>query len=423
MIDVRLLRENIGIIEGNLKRRRSTVDLTPLVRLEEKRRTVLKAVEALRAVRNENSKKVGTLVKTGDTAGAERIKIEMRTVNADLETKEKELETLAADTERELMLLPNILLDDVPDGADDTAGREIKRVGTPRVFDFPIKDHVDIGTALGILDLERAAKIASARFSILKGMGAKLERSLMNFMLDVHTKEHGYTEYMPPLMVNRDSMTGTGQLPKFEEDLFRTTNDPPYYLIPTAEVPLTNIPRDEILSEADLPMYLTAYTPCFRAEAGAYGKDTRGIIRQHQFDKVELVKIVVPEKSPEEHEKLLADAEDILKRLDLPYRVVTLSSGDTGFASAKTYDIEVWLPSQNKYREISSCSTCTDFQARRAHIRFKRGGKTEIAHTMNGSGLAIGRTWIAIIENYQNADGSVTIPDVLRPSMGADRIG
>lgn len=422
MIDVRLLRENIGIIEANLKRRRSSVDLTPLAQLEEKRRAVLKTVESLRALRNENSKKVGALMKTGDTAGADRIKAEMKTVNADLETHEKELEALAEDTNRELMLLPNILHDDVPEG-DEAMAKELKRVGTPRAFDFPVKDHVDIGAALGILDLERAAKIASARFALFRGMGARLERAIMNFMLDVHTKEHGYTEYMPPLMVNRDSMTGTGQLPKFEEDLFRTTNDPPYYLIPTAEVPLTNIPKDEILTEADLPMYMTAYTPCFRAEAGAYGKDTRGIIRQHQFDKVELVKIVAPEKSPEEHEKLLADAEDILKRLNLPYRVVTLASADTGFASAKTYDIEVWLPSQNKYREISSCSSFTDFQARRARIRVKRGGKTEFVHTINGSGLAIGRTWVAIIENYQNADGSVTIPEALRPYVGADRIG
>ncbi|MBI4976105.1 MAG: serine--tRNA ligase [Spirochaetes bacterium] len=422
MIDPRMVRENIAAIEENLKRRNTSINMQVLKDIEVKRIAVLREVETLRATKNENSKKVGELMKAGDKAAAEKIKAEMKAVNETLGAKETELTALGETTERELMLLPNMLLPEVPFGKDENDNVEIKRWGEIRKFDFTPKDHVDIGTALDILDLERAAKIASARFSILKGAGAKLERSLINFMLDLHTKEHGYTEYMPPLMVNRESMTGTGQLPKFEEDLFRTTNDPPYYLIPTAEVPLTNIPRDEIIPEADLPMYLTAYTPCFRAEAGAYGKDTRGIIRQHQFDKVELVKIVAPEKSTEEHEKLLANAEKVLQLLKLPYRVIVLSSADTGFASAKTYDIEVWLPSQNKYREISSCSTFTDFQARRAKIRMKRGGKTEFVHTINGSGLAIGRTWLAILENYQNADGSVTIPEVLVPYMGTDRI-
>jgi seryl-tRNA synthetase len=315
----------------------------------------------------------------------------------------------------------------VPSGKDETANTEARRWGTPRDFPaegFAPKDHVDIATALGILDLERATKITGARFNVLSGLGAKLERALINFMLDLHTSEHGYREVLPPLMVNEATLFGTGQLPKFEEDLFKVRFERDYYLIPTAEVPLTNLHRDEILSEGDLPLSYTAYTPCFRSEAGSYGRDTRGLIRQHQFDKVELVKITKPEESFDALEKLTSDAEKVLQRLGLPYRVVTLSTGDMGFSAAKTYDIEVWLPSQDTYREISSCSNCTDFQARRAQIRFKRDGKnkTELVHTLNGSGLAVGRTWLAILENYQQADGSVKVPEALVPYLGVTEI-
>jgi len=312
----------------------------------------------------------------------------------------------------------------VPVGTDETANTEVRRWGDAPQFDFEPQDHVDIGTRLDILDLERAAKIASARFAILKGAGAKLERALINFMLDVHTNEHGYEETLPPFIVNKDSLFGTAQLPKFESDLFKLEDERGLYLIPTAEVPVTNIYREEILDEAQLPLKFVAYTPCFRSEAGSYGRDTRGVIRQHQFDKVELVKLARPEDSYAELEALTRDAETILQKLGLHYRVVTLSTGDLGFASAKTYDIEVWLPSQNTFREISSCSNFESFQARRAQIRFRRqsGGKPEFVHTLNGSGLAIGRTWLALLENYQQRDGSVLIPQVLRPYMGIDRI-
>jgi seryl-tRNA synthetase len=321
--------------------------------------------------------------------------------------------------------LPNLPAADVPVGADESANVEIRRVGTPREFGFEIKDHVDIGTELGILDLERASKIAGSRFAILNGLGARMERALVNFMLSVHTEQHGYTETLPPFLVNRKALFGTNQLPKFEEDLFHTTDERGFALIPTAEVPVTNYHSDEILEASELPKYYTAYTPCFRSEAGSYGRDTRGLIRQHQFEKVELVKICTPETSEEEHEKLTANAEKILQLLELPFRTVILSTGDMGFGARKTYDIEVWMPSQNTYREISSCSNCGDFQARRMNTRFRRAGgaKPEYVHTLNGSGLAVGRTWIAIIENYQEADGSVTIPEALRPFMnGLERI-
>jgi seryl-tRNA synthetase len=321
-----------------------------------------------------------------------------------------------------LLMIPNIPHESVPVGFDETENKEVRRWATPREFDFTPLNHWDIGEKLGILDFDRASKIAGARFSLMKGLGAKLERALMNFMLDTNTAK-GYLEVFPPILVNRESMTGTGQLPKFEAELFRTA-DPEFYLIPTAEVPVTNIHRDEILRESDLPRYYTAYTPCFRREAGSYGKDTRGLIRQHQFNKVELVKFVKPEDSCDELETLTANAEDILQKLDLPYRVVALCTGDLGFSAAKTYDLEVWLPGQNKYREISSCSNFGDFQARRANIRFKREGKkgTEFVHTLNGSGLAIGRTVVAILENYQQHDGSVVIPEALRHYMGSDVI-
>ena len=322
--------------------------------------------------------------------------------------------------------LPNIPSADVPVGPDETANVEIRKWGEPRKFDFEIKDHVDLGESLGILDFERAVKIAGARFSILFGAGARLERALVNFMLDVHTREHGYTETLPPFLVNRTALFGTNQLPKFEEDLFHIKDDRGFALIPTAEVPVTNYHAEEILDAKDLPKYYTAYTQCFRSEAGSDGKDTRGLIRQHQFEKVEMVKICLPEESETEHQKLTADAERILQLLELPYRTVVLSTGDMGFGARKTYDIEVWVPSQDTYREISSCSNCGDFQARRMNLRFRRAGgsKPEFAHTLNGSGLAAGRTWLAVIENNQQADGSVTIPEVLRPYMnGVEQIG
>jgi seryl-tRNA synthetase len=322
--------------------------------------------------------------------------------------------------------LPNIPDKDVPVGPDEAANREVRRWGEPREFDFEPKDHVDIGEALGILDLERATKIAGTRFAILNGAGARLERALVNFMLEVQTTEHGYNETLPPFLVNRKALFGTNQLPKFESDLFHTNDERKLALIPTAEVPVTNYHADEILDASDLPKYYTAYSPCFRSEAGSYGRDTRGLIRQHQFEKVELVKITLPENSDEEHEKLTANAETILQRLGLPYRTMLLSTGDMGFGARKTYDLEVWLPSQNTYREISSCSNCGDFQARRMNTRFRRAGgaKPEFVHTMNGSGLAVGRTWIAVLENYQQQDGSVLIPEALLPYMGGiEKIG
>jgi seryl-tRNA synthetase len=326
-----------------------------------------------------------------------------------------------------LTSVPNLPHESVPVGADESANLEVRRWGTPRDFaaeGFEPKDHVDLGVGLGILDQERATKMTGARFAVLRGLGAKLERALINFMLDLHTTEHGYREILPPFIVNDDSLFGTGQLPKFEADLFKLRFERDYYLVPTAEVPLTNLHRDEILNEKDLTLSYTAYTPCFRSEAGSYGRDVRGLIRQHQFDKVELVKITRPEDSYEALEQLTRDAETVLQRLGLPYRTVTLSTGDMGFSASKTYDIEVWLPSQKTYREISSCSNCEAFQARRAQIRFRRDGKsrTELVHTLNGSGLAVGRTWIAILENYQQADGSVIIPEVLTPYLGADVI-
>jgi len=318
-----------------------------------------------------------------------------------------------------MLSIPNIPDPSVPEGEGEDDNPTVRTWGTPPSFSFPVRDHVDIGADLGILDFERAAKIAGARFCLSMGAGALLERALINFMLDVHTREHGYLEVLPPFVANSASFFGTGQLPKFEEDLFKLAGTD-YYLVPTAEVPVTNIVRDEILPGERLPLKMTAYTPCFRAEAGSYGKDVRGMIRQHQFNKVELVKVCRPEESGAELESLTADAEDILKKLGLPYRVVTLCTGDTGFSSAKTYDIEVWVPSQNRYREISSCSNFTDFQARRAKIRFRdsAAGKTRLAHTLNGSGLAAGRTVVAVLENFQQADGSVAVPEALRPYMG-----
>ncbi|MEI0621097.1 serine--tRNA ligase [Brachyspira pilosicoli] len=422
MIDVKLIRENIELVEENLRKRRSKVSLDKLKALEHERLDLLKEVEQDRAKKNESSKKVGECMKAGKKEEAERIKEEMKTFTESLNKKEEKLAELEEAVNNEILYLPNMLSEDVPDGDDEKANKEIIRWGEPRKFDFEVKDHVDIAVGLDILDIERAVRMARTRFSLMKGKGAALERALINFMLKKHTSEHGYTEYVPPMLVNGRTMTGTGQLPKFEEDLFKTTDDPALYLIPTAEVPLTNIYREEIIPENMLPLYCTAYTPCFRSEAGSYGKDMRGLIRQHQFDKVELVKICAADKSKEEHEKMLKDAESILQALELPYRVVVLSSGDIGNAAYKTFDIEVWLPSQNMYREISSVSNCWDYQARRMQMRTRRNGKTELVHTLNGSGIAVGRTWIAILENYQQADGSVIIPDALRPFTGFDKI-
>ena len=422
MIDVKLIRENIELVEENLRKRRSKVSLDKLKALEHERLDLLKEVEQDRAKKNESSKKVGEYMKAGKKEEAEKIKEEMKTFTESLNKKEEKLTELEEAVNNEILYLPNMLSEDVPDGDDEKANKEIIRWGEPRKFDFEVKDHVDIALGLDILDIERAVRMARTRFSLMKGKGAALERALINFMLKKHTSEHGYTEYVPPMLVNGRTMTGTGQLPKFEEDLFKTTDDPALYLIPTAEVPLTNIYREEIIPENMLPLYCTAYTPCFRSEAGSYGKDMRGLIRQHQFDKVELVKICAADKSKEEHEKMLKDAESILQALELPYRVVVLSSGDIGNAAYKTFDIEVWLPSQNMYREISSVSNCWDYQARRMQMRTRRNGKTELVHTLNGSGIAVGRTWIAILENYRQADGSVIIPDVLRPFTGFDKI-
>jgi seryl-tRNA synthetase len=358
----------------------------------------------------------------GDAEARKQIVADIKMQIADLDAGREKAEARM----RELLTnLPNLPHESVPIGADETANMEVRRVGEPREFDFEPKDHVDLGEALGILDIERAAKIAGSRFSILKGAGARLERALINFMLDVHSTEHGYSETVPPFIVNANALFGTAQLPKFEADLFKLTDERGFYLIPTAEVPVTNYHADEILNASDLPLYYTAYTPCFRSEAGSYGRDTRGLIRQHQFEKVELVKVCLPETSEAEHERLTRDAERILQLLGLPYRTMVLSTGDMGFAAAKTYDIEVWLPSQNTYREISSCSNCTDFQARRMNLRFRRAGgaKPEYAHTLNGSGLAVGRTWIAILENYQQADGSIIVPEVLQQYMnGLEKI-
>ena len=420
MLDLHYVRENLEAVREALASRNFPPDaLAHFADFDAERRRLIGESDEINQKRNAASREIGELMKSGQREQAEGLKAEV----AELKTRQSDLDARRDEAEKamgELLAgLPNIPAADVPVGPDEAANVEVRRVGEPRVFDFEPKDHVDLGDALGILDQERAAKIAGARFAILNGAGARLERALINFMLDVHTIEHGYTETLPPLMVNRTALFGTGQLPKFAEDLFHIKDEREFALIPTAEVPVTNYFAGEILDEKDLPRNYTAYTPCFRSEAGSYGRDTRGLIRQHQFEKVELVKLTVPEESENEHEKLTADAEKILQLLGLPYRTVVLSTGDMGFGARKTYDIEVWLPSQQTYREISSCSNCGDFQARRMNLRFRRsgGGKPEFVHTLNGSGLAVGRTWIAILENYQNEDGSVTVPPILQPYM------
>ena len=423
MLDVKFIRDNQELVRKALRDRNSDIDITPVLELDSERRNLLAAVEDLKRQRNEASKAIGEKKRRKEDASAEmsemkKVSDEIEALDAAVRAKDEELRNL-------LLVIPNVPHSSVPVGKSEEDNPVVRTWGTPREFSFAPKSHWDIGEELDIIDFERAGKIAGARFAVMKGAGARLERALINFMLDLHTGSHGYKEILPPFMVNKESMTGTGQLPKFEEDLFKVDGGA-YYLIPTAEVPVTNLHRGEILKEEDLPVKYTAYTPCFRSEAGSYGKDTRGLIRQHQFDKIELVKFANPATSYEELEKLTADAEEVLQRLGLPYRVITLCTGDMGFSSAKTYDIEVWLPGQQKYREISSCSNFEDFQARRAEIRYrpKEGKGTALVHTLNGSGLAVGRTLVAVLENCQQEDGTVVIPEALRPYMGGmERIG
>ena len=423
MLDINFVRDNYDLVMRKLQARGFSAEtLERFNQLETDRRSNIRKVDDLKAVRNRESQEIGALMKAGRKDEAESRRLEVRRIGDEIAESEAALNAIKEELNNLMIGLPNLPHDSVPIGSDESANQEVKRWGTPRSFDFEPRDHVDLGTALGILDLERATKISGARFAILTGKGARLERALINFCLAIQTKRHGYQEVLPPFIVTAKTLFGTGQLPKFEADLFKLTDERGLYLIPTAEVPLTNIYADEILDGIRLPIKMTAYTPCFRSEAGSYGKDTRGLIRQHQFDKVELVKITRPEESYDELESLTHDAEAVLEELGLPYRRVALATGDLGFSSAKTYDIEVWLPSQNSYREISSCSNCEAFQARRAGIRFRRDqkAKPEFAHTLNGSGLAIGRLWLALVENYQQADGSVAIPEALRPYMDGD---
>ncbi len=417
MLDIKFVRENFSTVELALAARGAATDIAGLKNKDADRLALLQEIESLRFERNTVSDRIATLKKAGEDAAD--LMRDMRNVSAAIKEKDKTLAALDTAIQEMLLGLPNLPHPSVPVGNSAADNVEIRKVGTPPVSDGTPKAHWDLGEQLGILDFERAAKIAGARFPLYLGAGARLERALVNFMLDVHTTRHGYKEVLPPFMVNRTAMTATGQLPKFEADLFKLDGWD-YYLIPTAEVPVTNIHQGEILDEAMLPIFYTAFTPCFRSEAGSYGKDTRGLIRQHQFNKVELVKFVAPENSYEELETLTANAEYILQQLNLAYRVVTLCAGDLGFSAAKTYDIEVWMPAQNQYREISSCSNFEDFQARRGNIRFRSKGKkgTRFVHTLNGSGLAVGRTVAAIMENCQLPDGSIRIPDALRPFMG-----
>jgi seryl-tRNA synthetase len=422
MLETRFVRQNAKLVQEALRKRGRDYDLGKFLECDSKRRAIILEVEELKHQRNAVSERIAQMKR--DNKDPSDLIAEMKTVSGNIRSLDEALSEQEETLESVLMGLPNLPHPSVPLGEDSEDNVVLKKVGAPPSFGFEPSPHWDIGTRLGILDFERAAKIAGARFALYTGPGARLERGLINFMLDIQTKEHGYLEVLPPFIVNRKSATATGQLPKFKEDLFKLEGWD-YYLVPTAEVPVTNIHQDEILKDEDLPRRYVAYTPCFRSEAGSYGKDTRGLIRQHQFNKVELVKFADPENSYEELEGLLSDAEEILKRLGLPYQVVVLCSGDLGFSAAKTYDIEVWMPGQAKYREISSCSNFEDFQARRGNIRFKRKGKkgTELVHTLNGSGLAVGRTVVAIMENFQQEDGSVVIPEALIPYMdGLERI-
>lgn len=421
MLDLKFVRENLDKVAEAMKNRHTEVDLDAFRKLDQERRDLLQEVEADKSMRNSVSAEISKMKKNGEDA-SEKI-LSMRTLGDKIAETDKKLKEVEQGLRDIMLTIPNMPDASVPVGKDDTENPEVRKWGEPTHFDFEPKAHWDLGEDLGILDSNRAVKVSGGRFYYYLGLGARLERAVYNFMLDQHTQKDGYTEVIPPYIVNRETMTGTGQLPKFHEDMYRLEGME-MYLIPTAEVPLTNYYRDEIIDGAKLPIYLTAFTPCFRAEAGSAGRDTRGLIRQHQFHKVEMVKFTKPEDSFDELEKLTHDAEGILQALGLPYHVVCLCTGDLGFSATKCYDIEVWFPAQNKYREISSCSNCVDFQARRANIRFRRDSKSkpEFVHTLNGSGLAVGRTVAAILENYQQADGSIVVPEVLRPYMGCDVI-
>jgi seryl-tRNA synthetase len=423
MLDARFVRENAEAVRHAMADRRASWDVDVFLELDDERRRLIASTEADQARRNELSKAIGEMMKAGRADEAAALKDEVRAINDGLANEAGLLEHVEEEVRDLLMTAPNLPHDSVPCGADETANPEVRHWGTPRVFDFEPKAHWDLGPELGILDFERGVKLAGSRFVLMGGLGARLERAIINFFLDTHTSR-GYKEWWPPVLANVESLTGTGQLPKFEDDLFKTAGEG-LYLIPTAEVALTNIHRDEVLDGAELPLKYAAYTPCFREEAGSAGRDTRGMIRVHQFDKVELVKFATPETSIDELEGMVTDASLVLEMLGLPYRVITLCTGDMGFSAAKTYDIEVWLPSYAAYKEISSCSDCWDFQARRASIKYRDPATfkgSRFVHTLNGSGLAVGRTVAAVIENYQNADGSVTVPEVLRPYMGVDVI-
>jgi len=419
MLDIQLIRNDLEAVAARLATRGVTIDVAEFRALEEQRKHAQVRTQELQAKRNASSKLIGDLKRKGEDTSA--LMAEMAAVGDELKSIEAELDAIQAKLTDMLLGIPNLPHMSVPVGRSSEDNVEVRREGEPRRFDFPVKDHVDVGAGLGMLDFDAAAKISGARFTLMKGPLARLHRAIAQFMLDIHTGEHGYTEVYVPYLVNADSMRGTGQLPKFEEDLFAVphADGSKFYLIPTAEVPVTNIVRDEIVAAEQLPLKFVCHSPCFRSEAGSYGKDTRGMIRQHQFDKVELVQIVHPEQSYQGLEELTTHAETILRRLELPFRTVALCTGDMGFAAAKTYDIEVWLPGQNAYREISSCSNFEAFQARRMQARFKgEKGRNEFVHTLNGSGLAVGRTLVAILENYQNGDGSITIPEALCPYMG-----
>ena len=422
MLDIRYLRQNIDLVRKKLRQRGQAIDFDRFLTLDKERRDILLTVETLRNERNDASKEIGRLKK--EKKDAAPLIAKMAEVSEKIKRLDDNLKAVEDDLNKFMLMVPNMQHESVPVGSGENDNVVVRLGGEKPVFKYEPKEHWEIGENLNILDFSRGAKIAGARFTLYKGMGAALERALINFMLDLHVGEHGYTEVLTPFMVNRESMTGTGQLPKFAEDLFKI-DGMEYYLIPTAEVPVTNIYREEVLEESNLPVYYVAYSPCFRSEAGSYGKDTRGLVRQHQFNKVEMVKFTKPEYSYDELEKLTANAEAVLDKLGIHYRTVNLCAGDLGFSSAKTYDVEAWMPGQNVYREISSCSNFEDFQARRASIRFRRedSGKIEFVHTLNGSGLAVGRTVVAILENYQQADGSVIIPEALRPYLrGVDRI-
>lgn len=417
MIDPKLLRNNIEAVNAALAKRGVQLDVATWAELEARRKEIQSKTESLQAERNAGAKKVGQLKREGgDTA---EVMARMQAISDEIKAAEQALTALQAEIEEQSLSIPNLPDESVPEGKDENDNVEVLRWGTPRQFDFELKDHTDLGEWMGGLEFETATKLTGSRFSVLKGPLARLQRALTQFMLDTHTDKNGYTEAYVPYLVNADSLRGTGQLPKFEEDLFKLSGEKEYYLIPTAEVPVTNFVRDEIIDAERLPLKYTAHTPCFRSEAGSYGRDTRGLIRQHQFDKVEMVQIVKPEHSMQALEELTAHAEGILKALELPYRKIILCGGDMGFGACKTYDLEVWVPSQNTYREISSCSNMGDFQARRMKARYRVDAKkTEFVHTLNGSGLAVGRTLLAVMENYQRADGSIEIPKVLQPYMG-----